>query len=105
MFCGMVKGVNVKESVILGGYGNTLLGCARNAEQMLCRNATTSLEFPITLGRDFVGEVVECGAQVKDFKIGDKVWGVVPPYRNGSHAQFALVSACHVNFHNSGRSK
>lgn len=33
--------------------------------------------WPIVLGCEFSGVVVEAGKDVKDFKIGDKVYGIV----------------------------
>ena len=35
--------------------------------------------FPLILGSDFAGEVMEVGAKVKDFKQGDKVFGMKNP--------------------------
>jgi NADPH:quinone reductase-like Zn-dependent oxidoreductase len=35
------------------------------------------VRFPIILGRDVAGEVIEVGAEVKSFAIGDQVLGVV----------------------------
>lgn len=37
------------------------------------RGMTKPLDYPITLGHEFAGEVVEIGANVKDIKIGDRV--------------------------------
>ena len=34
-------------------------------------------QFPIILGNDFAGEIVEVGNKVTDFKVGDNVYG--PP--------------------------
>jgi NADPH:quinone reductase-like Zn-dependent oxidoreductase len=36
-------------------------------------------KFPLILGSDFAGEVLEVGAKVKDFKPGDKVFGMKNP--------------------------
>jgi NADPH:quinone reductase-like Zn-dependent oxidoreductase len=35
--------------------------------------------FPLILGSDFSGEVLETGAKVKGFKVGDKVFGMKNP--------------------------
>ncbi|XP_059483495.1 reticulon-4-interacting protein 1 homolog, mitochondrial-like [Neocloeon triangulifer] len=91
--------VNPIDLAMISGYGSSLLNLAKQAEDRVCRNAAaelSSLEFPVTPGRDFVGEVVECGAQVRHLRIGDVVWGVIPPYRRGAHAQFVQASADHV---------
>lgn len=56
------------------------------------------LEFPLTLGRDFSGVIIGKGHDVKDnFQIGEEVWGVVPPYEQGAHAEQVVVSKSYVN--------
>ncbi len=47
------------------------------------------LQFPYILGRDVSGEVVEVGADVKDFESGQKVMGFV----NGSYAEYLTAKA------------
>jgi NADPH:quinone reductase-like Zn-dependent oxidoreductase len=49
--------------------------------------AMMPLEFPVVLGRDASGEVVEVGPGVTAFKIGDRVMGRV----SGSYAQFLVA--------------
>lgn len=51
------------------------------------------IEFPRTLGRDGVGEVVGIGAGVTDWRVGDRVLGVAIPGRDGTHAEFACFDA------------
>lgn len=52
------------------------------------------IEFPITLGRDFAGVVVQKGMSVKEkFEIGDKIWGVVPVHKTGCHADYVALDA------------
>jgi NADPH:quinone reductase-like Zn-dependent oxidoreductase len=46
------------------------------------------LELPAVLGRDAAGEVVEVGAGVTAFKVGDRVMGLV----NGGYAEFVVAS-------------
>lgn len=43
-------------------------------------------------GRDFSGEVVDVGTQVKHLKVGDEVWGAIDAKRQGTHAEFCLAS-------------
>lgn len=60
------------------------------------------LEFPLTVGRDFSGVIIDKGHGVeKDFKVGDRVYGFVPLHRQGSHAEAVLthkrdVRPCHA---------
>jgi NADPH2:quinone reductase len=51
------------------------------------------LTFPSILGRDLAGTVVEIGASVKGFKVGDRVWATNQGTdgRPGTFAEFAAV--------------
>lgn len=52
----------------------------------------SNIEFPLTLGRDFSGIVTRKGMSVREeIQVNDKVWGVVPLHRSGSHAEYVLV--------------
>ncbi|MDX2160299.1 MAG: NADP-dependent oxidoreductase [bacterium] len=51
------------------------------------------LNFPHTLGNDFAGEVVEVGEGVTDFKVGDKVYGLITVMHGGTYAQYLAVDA------------
>jgi NADPH:quinone reductase-like Zn-dependent oxidoreductase len=44
-------------------------------------------KFPLTLGQDFSGEVVETGKNVREFKKGDEVFG----FARGAYAEYALT--------------
>ncbi|XP_050442958.1 reticulon-4-interacting protein 1 homolog, mitochondrial-like isoform X2 [Adelges cooleyi] len=78
--------VNPLDVLMTEGYGQVVLGTIRQAQQ---KSLHKPVEFPLTLGRDFAGEVVAKGANVtKDLKIGDLVMGVVPPFHQGCHAEF-----------------
>ncbi|SNT72623.1 zinc-binding alcohol dehydrogenase family protein [Paracoccus seriniphilus] len=48
---------------------------------------------PVILGWDAVGEVVETGEQVSQFKVGDKVWYAGAINRTGTNAEYHLVDA------------
>lgn len=50
----------------------------------------SDVEFPLVPGRDFVGTVERAGPASR-LRPGQRVWGVVPPYRQGSHAQYVVV--------------
>lgn len=43
--------------------------------------------FPMTLGHDFAGEVIELGPNVTDFQAGDRIFG----FTHGSYAEFAVA--------------
>ena len=43
--------------------------------------------FPLTIGQDFAGEASDLGHSVKDFKVGDRVFG----FAQGSYAEYALA--------------
>lgn len=72
------------------GYGQVLLGTIRQAQQLSLHKP---VEFPLTLGRDFCGEIIAKGVNVKsDLNIGDIVMGVIPPFHQGCHAEYVTVS-------------
>ena len=48
---------------------------------------------PVILGWDAVGEVVEIGDKVSQFKTGDKVWYAGAINRPGTNAEYHLVDA------------
>lgn len=73
---------------ILAGYGRALLNLSRGYE----------LELPLTVGRDFCGTVIDKGHAVgNEYKIGDKVYGLVPLNKPGSHAEAVIANKCHVS--------
>lgn len=73
--------------VFLEGYGRRIFSIWRR----------DSLEFPLTVGRDFSGIVVDKGHQVgSEFNIGDRVYGFVPLHRQGCHSEAVLVHKGHV---------
>lgn len=67
------------------GFGSKLINLARK-----------EAEFPLILGRDFSGEIIQKGTSVKDLEIGQIVWGVVPVQRTGCAAQYVVVDAANV---------
>ncbi|CAH2091555.1 unnamed protein product [Euphydryas editha] len=75
--------LNPIDVAMMGGYGARILNTLRKLEG-------GDVEFPLVLGRDFVGEVELAGAQSR-LRRGDRVWGVVPPHRQGAHAQYVLA--------------
>lgn len=51
------------------------------------------INLPLTLGRDFSGEVVARGSNVKHVQVGDKVYGVIVPHHQGCQAEYAVVDS------------
>jgi NADPH:quinone reductase-like Zn-dependent oxidoreductase len=54
--------------------------------------ANLALKFPYVLGRDFAGVVSGTGANVRDFTIGDEVFGVVDGMRGGAHGEILATN-------------
>jgi NADPH:quinone reductase-like Zn-dependent oxidoreductase len=50
-------------------------------------------EFPLTLGNDFAGMIVEVGGEVTDLEAGDEVFGVTlePVAHRGTFAEYAAI--------------
>ncbi|KAK3699307.1 hypothetical protein QZH41_018417 [Actinostola sp. cb2023] len=65
------------------GYGSKVLN--------LWRKSKGTEEFPLVLGRDMSGVVVETGKLIRRFKPGDEVWGspIVP--HGGTHTQYLIA--------------
>lgn len=75
--------------IFQAGYGRTLLSLARGYE----------LEFPLTVGRDFSGVIIDKGHSVNEFQVGDRVYGFVPLQKQGSHAEAVVVHKADVSFY------
>ncbi|XP_067674421.1 reticulon-4-interacting protein 1 homolog, mitochondrial-like [Haliotis asinina] len=80
--------VNPIDVLMRGGYGEVML----NSMRKLLGNPKSGSEFPLTLGRDFSGVVLETGKRVTDFKPGDQVWGALGAHRQGTHAELLVAS-------------
>lgn len=77
------------------GYGQVMIGRIRQVKQWaLCK----PVEFPLVLGRDFVGEIVVKGKNVpsEDLNVGDVIMGVLAPYERGCHAEYVIVPKTQV---------
>ncbi|KAM7367794.1 hypothetical protein PAMP_014069 [Pampus punctatissimus] len=70
------------------GYGAKLLKLRRDPLSVM----DTDSEFPLILGRDLSGVVVDCGSEVTHFAPGDEVWAAVPPWKQGSLAEFVTLT-------------
>ena len=51
------------------------------------------LSFPVTLGGDFAGKVTQVGNSIKDFNVGDEVYGQANATSQGSFAEYTVVTA------------
>lgn len=87
-------GLNPMDVSMRGGYGSASLAVKRDPLHL---NQSGS-EFPLVLGRDVSGVIVECGLDVKYFREGDEVWAAVPPWKQGTLAEFVVVSGNEVSF-------
>lgn len=85
--------VNPIDVNMRSGYGATALNMKRDPLHM----KTKGEEFPLTLGRDVSGVVMECGLDVKYFQPGDEVWAAVPPWKQGTLSEFVVVSGNEVS--------
>ncbi|KAM4600992.1 reticulon-4-interacting protein 1 homolog, mitochondrial-like [Polymixia lowei] len=76
-----------------GGYGAKLLKLRRDPMSVM----QDDTEFPLILGRDVSGVVVDCGSGVTHFAPGDEVWAAVPPWKQGSLAEFVTLTEYEVS--------
>ncbi len=52
--------------------------------------------YPMTLGNDFSGTIATLGARASGFAVGDRVYGVKPVSRDGSHASYVVMKATYA---------
>ncbi|XP_072408812.1 reticulon-4-interacting protein 1 homolog, mitochondrial isoform X1 [Chiloscyllium punctatum] len=71
------------------GYGAAALQVRRDPLHIKAAGS----EFPLILGRDVSGVVMETGLDVSYFKPGDEVWAALPPWKQGTLAEFVVASA------------
>ncbi|XP_028996947.1 reticulon-4-interacting protein 1 homolog, mitochondrial-like [Betta splendens] len=86
-------GLNPLDLSMRGGYGAKLLKLRRDPLSVM----NSDSEFPLILGRDVSGVVVECGSAVSHFAPGDEVWAAVPPWKQGSLADFVTLTEFEVS--------
>ncbi|XP_074661586.1 NAD(P)H oxidoreductase RTN4IP1, mitochondrial-like [Tubulanus polymorphus] len=88
--------INPLDVLMRGGYGAELLNILRLSSG-LCKPAATTTEFPLTLGRDFSGTVIDVGKSVNNVNVGDQVWGAIAPYKQGTHADYVVACASEIS--------
>ncbi|XP_066527466.1 reticulon-4-interacting protein 1 homolog, mitochondrial [Hoplias malabaricus] len=86
-------GLNPIDINMRGGYGAATMAMKRDPLHI---NQAGS-EFPLILGREVSGEIMECGLDVPYFKPGDEVWAAISPWKQGSLAEFVVVSGNEVS--------
>lgn len=89
--------VNPLDIRMVYGYGRKVLDLLDIATN--CEPRITNDRYPLTLGRDFSGEVVAAGPCAgKHYQPGDLVFGAVEPQRAGSHAEYVIVPSYCVSY-------
>ncbi|XP_039993242.1 reticulon-4-interacting protein 1 homolog, mitochondrial isoform X2 [Xiphias gladius] len=86
-------GLNPLDISMRGGYGAATLSMKRDPLNI----KQSGSEFPLILGRDVSGVIMECGLDVKYFSERDEVWAAIPPWKQGSLAEFVVISANEVS--------
>lgn len=76
-----------------GGYGAKILKFRRDPLSVMHDDS----EFPLILGRDVSGVVEDCGSEVTHVVPGDEVWATVPPWKQGSLAEFVTLTEYEVS--------
>ena len=77
------------------GYGKEILGRMNQLIDTCDENGT----FPLVLGRDFSGEVVDVGMDVSEYATGDEVFGALFPSSQGSLGEFVSASKYSVCYY------
>ncbi|XP_029451186.1 reticulon-4-interacting protein 1, mitochondrial [Rhinatrema bivittatum] len=75
------------------GYGAASMNMTRDPLHIQTRGS----EFPLVLGRDVSGVIMECGLSVKYFKPGDEVWAAIPPWKQGTLSEFVVANGNEVS--------
>ncbi|XP_078132950.1 NAD(P)H oxidoreductase RTN4IP1, mitochondrial [Sander vitreus] len=86
-------GLNPLDVNMRGGYGAATMSMKRDPLNI----KQSGSEFPLILGRDVSGVIMECGLDVKYFRERDEVWAAIPPWKQGSLAEFVVLSANEVS--------
>ncbi|XP_008287306.1 reticulon-4-interacting protein 1 homolog, mitochondrial-like [Stegastes partitus] len=85
--------LNPLDASMRGGYGAKLMRLRRDPLSVMSDDS----EFPLILGRDVSGVVLDCGSEVTHFTPGDEVWAAVPPWKQGSLAEFVTLTEYEVS--------
>ncbi|XP_060079949.1 reticulon-4-interacting protein 1 homolog, mitochondrial-like [Ylistrum balloti] len=85
--------VNPIDVLMTKGYGKDILNVLRGKASPI----STAAEFPLVFGRDFSGVITQKGKAVRNYKVGDEVWGTLGGQKQGSHAQFAVTDLSEIS--------
>lgn len=83
--------LDIVDIQISAGYGRVLRRLYQSTVMKRKR------EFPIILGRDCAGVVIEVGYNVKKFEVGDAVWLALPYWMVGTLAEYIAVKDCYAS--------
>lgn len=86
-------GLNPLDVSMRAGYGAATLAMKRDPLKI----KQEGMEFPLILGRDVSGVIMECGLDVKYFNARDEVWAAIPPWKQGSFAEFVVLSGNEIS--------
>ena len=75
---------------------DTVAASVNGADWKVCAGEYANPTFPLILGRDFSGVVSAVGADVKDLKVGDEVFGVLEAGRDGTYCEKIAIGAAIV---------
>lgn len=75
---------------------DTVAASVNGADWKVCAGEYNHPSFPVILGRDFSGVVGAVGADIKDLKVGDEVFGVLEAGRDGTYCEKIAVGAAIV---------
>nr|XP_020464343.1 reticulon-4-interacting protein 1, mitochondrial isoform X1 [Monopterus albus] len=90
---GATAAVVVKVTWWKCGYGAATMSMKRDPLNI----KQSGNEFPLILGRDVSGVIMECGLDVKYFRERDEVWAAIPPWKQGSLAEFVVLSGNEIS--------